>query len=155
MPLLEVRDLEAGYGPIRALDHVSLDVEDGELVALIGANGAGKSTLLNCLSGTVRPKRGSIRFEGSEIASVKPHKVARQGLLHQGLEMIVVRIEQAEMEALGNTINGPGNGVGLIPAHHQAAHLFLEIDQAVGIAQGGQGAGDTGDRLGDHILVFD
>jgi branched-chain amino acid transport system ATP-binding protein len=79
--MLEVKDLAAAYSGIEALRGVSLHIEAGEMVALIGANGAGKSTLLNCLSGTVRPKRGSIRFEGDEIAGVKPHKVARQGLL--------------------------------------------------------------------------
>jgi branched-chain amino acid transport system ATP-binding protein len=70
---------------------VSLKIEAGEMVALIGANGAGKSTLLNCLSGTVRPRGGSIRFEGKEIAGAKPHKVSRQGLLHvpEGRQILV------------------------------------------------------------------
>jgi len=82
MPLLEVRDLEAGYGPIRALDHVSLDVEDGELVALIGANGAGKTTLLMAISGVVPSRGGSIRFAGSPLMAVKPHEVMRLGIGH-------------------------------------------------------------------------
>ena len=82
MPLLEVRDLEAGYGPIRALDHVSLDVEDGELVALIGANGAGKTTLLMAISGVVPSRGGSIRFAGSPLTDVKPHEVMRLGIGH-------------------------------------------------------------------------
>ena len=82
MPLLEVRDLEAGYGPIRALDHVSLDVEDGELVALIGANGAGKTTLLMAISGVVPSRGGSIRFAGSPLTTVKPHEVMRLGIGH-------------------------------------------------------------------------
>ena len=82
MPLLEVRDLEAGYGPIRALDHVSLDVEDGELVALIGANGAGKTTLLMAISGVVPSRGGSIRFAGSPLTAVKPHEVMRLGIGH-------------------------------------------------------------------------
>ncbi len=82
MPLLEVRDLEAGYGPIRALDRVSLDVDDGELVALIGANGAGKTTLLMAISGVVPPRGGSIRFAGAPLASAKPHEVMRLGIGH-------------------------------------------------------------------------
>ena len=82
MPLLEVRDLEAGYGPIRALDHVSLDVEDGELVALIDANGAGKTTLLMAISGVVPSRGGSIRFAGSPLMAVKPHEVMRLGIGH-------------------------------------------------------------------------
>jgi branched-chain amino acid transport system ATP-binding protein len=82
MPLLEVRDLEAGYGPIRALDRVSLDVDDGELVALIGANGAGKTTLLMAISGVVPPRGGSIRFAGGSIGGLQPHQVMRLGVGH-------------------------------------------------------------------------
>ena len=89
--MLEVKDLAAAYSGIEALRGVSLKIEAGEMVALIGANGAGKSTLLNCLSGTVRPRGGSIRFEGREIAGAKPHKVSRQGLLHvpEGRQILV------------------------------------------------------------------
>ncbi len=82
MPLLEVRDLEAGYGPIRALDRVSLDVDDGELVALIGANGAGKTTLLMAISGVVPPRGGGIRFAGGGLGGLRPHQVMRLGVGH-------------------------------------------------------------------------
>jgi len=82
MPLLEIRDLEAGYGPIRALDGVSLEVGDGELVAIIGANGAGKTTLLMTLSGIVRPRRGSIQFAGRSLVGLPPHAIMRLGLGH-------------------------------------------------------------------------
>ena len=80
MPLLEVRDLTAGYGPIRALDGVSLEVHDGELVAIIGANGAGKTTLLMAISGVVTPRGGSIRFAGRPLAGLAPHQVMRAGI---------------------------------------------------------------------------
>jgi branched-chain amino acid transport system ATP-binding protein len=80
--LLEIRDLEAGYGPIRALDGVSLDVGAGELVAIIGANGAGKTTLLMTISGVVRPRRGSIVFAGTPIAGTPPHEIMRLGIGH-------------------------------------------------------------------------
>jgi len=89
--MLEVKDLAAAYSGIEALRGVSLHIDAGEMVALIGANGAGKSTLLNCLSGTVRPRRGSIRFDGHEIAGMKPHRVSRQGLLQvpEGRQILV------------------------------------------------------------------
>jgi branched-chain amino acid transport system ATP-binding protein len=89
--MLEVKDLAAAYSGIEALRGVGLHIEQGEMVALIGANGAGKSTLLNCLSGTVRARRGSIRFEGREITGVKPHRIAREGLLHvpEGRQILV------------------------------------------------------------------
>ncbi|MBM4011307.1 MAG: ABC transporter ATP-binding protein [Planctomycetes bacterium] len=80
--MLEVHDLVAGYGPIRALDRVSLHVDDGELVALIGANGAGKTTLLMSISGVVPPRAGSIRVAGAPLAGLKPHEVMRLGVGH-------------------------------------------------------------------------
>ena len=80
MPLLEVRDLEAGYGPIRALDRVSLDVDEGELVAIIGANGAGKTTLLMAISGVVPARGGSITFAGRPLAGLAPHEIVRLGV---------------------------------------------------------------------------
>jgi branched-chain amino acid transport system ATP-binding protein len=80
MPLLEIRDLEAGYGPIRAVDGVSLDVGDAELVALIGANGAGKTTLLMAISGVVPVRAGTVRFAGSSVAGLKPHEIMRLGV---------------------------------------------------------------------------
>jgi len=68
-----VTDLEAGYGPIRAVDGVSLDVEPGELVSIIGANGAGKTTLLMAISGVVQARRGAIEFAGRPLVGLPPH----------------------------------------------------------------------------------
>ena len=82
MPILEVSELEAGYGPIRALDGVSIEVGEGESVAIIGANGAGKTTLLMTISGVVPPRRGSILFEGRPIAGLPTHAIAKLGIGH-------------------------------------------------------------------------
>jgi branched-chain amino acid transport system ATP-binding protein len=82
MALLEVSDLVAGYGPIRALDGVSLTVEDGELVAIIGANGAGKTTLLMAISGVVPPRGGRMTFAGRPLAGLAPHEIMRLGIGH-------------------------------------------------------------------------
>jgi len=79
--LLELRGVEARYGPIKALHGVSLTVADGEIVALLGANGAGKTTTLRAVSGTVRHS-GEIVFEGKQIARWKPDEVARAGIAH-------------------------------------------------------------------------
>jgi branched-chain amino acid transport system ATP-binding protein len=81
MPLLELRDVEARYGQIRALHGISLKVGEGEIVALLGANGAGKTTTLRAVSGTVR-KSGDILFDGRSIAGSAPHAVARRGIAH-------------------------------------------------------------------------
>jgi branched-chain amino acid transport system ATP-binding protein len=82
MPILEVRGLSAGYGPVRALDGVSIEVGEGETVAIIGANGAGKTTLLMAISGVVPARSGSIVFEGRPITGSPPHAVARLGVGH-------------------------------------------------------------------------
>jgi branched-chain amino acid transport system ATP-binding protein len=80
--LLEIRDLEAGYGPINVLHKVSLTVDRGEIVAMIGANGAGKSTTLMCISGIVKSRGGSIAFDGRGLTAdrVPPHEIVRLGL---------------------------------------------------------------------------
>ncbi len=78
--LLEVEDLHAGYGPIEVLKGISLRVEPGEIVALIGANGAGKTTTLMSISGCVRSHRGRIRFDGREIGNLPPYEIVRAGL---------------------------------------------------------------------------
>ena len=80
--MLEIRDLECGYGPVAALRGVSLDVGEGELVALIGANGAGKSTTLRAISGLVKPRSGTIRFAGQDITGADPAKILSLGVAH-------------------------------------------------------------------------
>jgi len=82
MPMLEVHEVEAGYGPIRALDRVSLEVQEGELVAIIGANGAGKTTLLMAISGIVPVRSGEVRFRGTTINGLQPHQIVRLGIGH-------------------------------------------------------------------------
>ena len=79
--LLAVRGVEAGYSSRQILFGVDLDIMAGEAVALLGANGSGKSTLLNTLSGFVRPRRGSIRLGGEELAGLSPHRIFRRGIV--------------------------------------------------------------------------
>jgi branched-chain amino acid transport system ATP-binding protein len=81
VPLLELRDVTARYGPIRALHGVSLTVDEGEVVAILGANGAGKTTTLRAISGFVRTG-GHITFEGTPLARRRPEAVARRGIAH-------------------------------------------------------------------------
>lgn len=80
-PLLAVRDLEVSYGGINALNGVSLEVSEGEIVALLGANGAGKSTLLRAISGLVR-WQGAIAFAGQDLRRIPAHRIAAFGLAH-------------------------------------------------------------------------
>jgi len=80
MSMLELRDVHAYYGNIHALKGVSLTVEQGEIVTLIGANGAGKSTTLKTISGLLRPRHGAISFDGGRIDGVKAHDIVGLGI---------------------------------------------------------------------------
>jgi branched-chain amino acid transport system ATP-binding protein len=80
--LLEVENLVARYGRITALNGISLEVAEGEIVTLIGANGAGKTTTLRAISGLVRPAAGSIRFDGRAIERLSPSEIVRVGIGH-------------------------------------------------------------------------
>ena len=80
MALLTVNDIHVYYGSIHAVKGVSFEVNEGEVVTLIGANGAGKSTVLNTISGLLTPKSGSITFDGQNLHGVAPHKVISHGL---------------------------------------------------------------------------
>ena len=80
MALLEVSDVRTFYGNIEALKGVSLTVDEGEVVTLIGSNGAGKSTTLRSISGLTPPREGSIKFEGTEIGEVPPQEIVERGI---------------------------------------------------------------------------
>ena len=82
MALLEVENLVARYGRITALDGISLHVDDGEIVTLIGANGAGKTTTLRAISGLVRAAAGTIRFDGRDLGRLAPHEIVAAGVGH-------------------------------------------------------------------------
>jgi len=80
MPLLELQDVVASYGKVEALRGVSLRVEEGQIVALLGANGAGKSTTLRTISGLLRPQRGVLSFAGNSIIGQAPERIVRRGI---------------------------------------------------------------------------
>ena len=81
MALLDVDKINAFYGNIHALREVSLSVDDGEIVTLIGANGAGKTTTLNCISGLVRPRSGTVTLAGEDLGKVQPHHIVERGVV--------------------------------------------------------------------------
>lgn len=80
--LLEVENLNVYYGAIHALQGISFNIEEGEIVTLIGANGAGKSTTLRTISGIIRPRSGKIVFKGEEITLTPPEAIVRKGISH-------------------------------------------------------------------------
>jgi branched-chain amino acid transport system ATP-binding protein len=81
MAFLEVKNVHTYYGHIHALKDLSLTVEKGEVVTLIGGNGAGKSTTLNTMSGLLKPRQGSIQFEGEELTRFRPHEIVAKGVV--------------------------------------------------------------------------
>jgi branched-chain amino acid transport system ATP-binding protein len=93
MAHLEISNLEAAYGPVQALRGVSLRVEEGSIVALLGANGAGKTTVLKAVSGIVDPRQGDIRFAGASIAAHDPDRIVGYGISHvpEGREIFRLR----------------------------------------------------------------
>ena len=80
--MLQIDNIDVYYGKIQALKGVSLTVNDGELVALIGSNGAGKSTTLRTISGLMRPRQGSITYNGQPIDKMASHEIVRLGVVH-------------------------------------------------------------------------
>ncbi|MCH5269875.1 MAG: ABC transporter ATP-binding protein [Lachnospiraceae bacterium] len=82
MAMLKVKDLQVYYGVIQAIKGVSFEVNQGEVIALIGANGAGKTTILHTITGLLTPKSGSVSFEGKEITKIPGHKIVSMGMAH-------------------------------------------------------------------------
>lgn len=82
MAMLTVKDLNVYYGVIHAIKDVSFEVEEGEIIALLGANGAGKTTILHTVTGLLQAKSGSIEFEGQDLRKIPAHKIVSMGMAH-------------------------------------------------------------------------
>ena len=82
MAMLEVKDLQVYYGMIQAIKGISFEVNQGEVIALIGANGAGKTTTLHTVTGLISPKSGQVLFEGKDITKTPAHKIVSMGMAH-------------------------------------------------------------------------
>lgn len=110
MPLLKIQGLEAGYGPIRALREIDLEVQEGEIMALIGANGAGKTTLLMSICGIVPPTQGHILYDGEELIGQQSYKIMRKGIAHvpEG-RRIFPQMTVLENLQMGAEVSGRGN----------------------------------------------
>ena len=136
--VLELEDVEARYGPVRALSGVTLTVSDGELVAVLGANGAGKTTTLRAISGTVR-RRGTIRFAGRAVART-PEGVARAGIAHvpEGRGTFTELTVRENLRLGGYTQSRAGTR----EAHERVVHYFpwmaRRADQPAGTLSGGE-----------------
>lgn len=138
-PLLQVQDLGRSFGGLRAVDALSFDVAAGEIVGLLGPNGSGKTTALNLISGALRPDRGSVRFEGRELAGAPVHRIARAGIarsfqLVRVFQRMTVRenVQAGLMFGRGDHRADPGAllaQVGLAGRADQGAAQLTYIDQ--------------------------
>mgnify|MGYP000321731581 CR=1 FL=1 len=124
--MLTVEDINVYYGAIHAIKGISLDVPDGEIVALIGSNGAGKSTTLRTISGLMKPKTGKILYEGHDIAGVPAHKIVGMGLCQvpEGRHVF------ANMTVLENMTYAPRvvNGLSKQEAKEKAMKLLAKVN---------------------------
>jgi branched-chain amino acid transport system ATP-binding protein len=142
MHLLEVTDVDVFYGQVQALRALSLHVDAGEMVALVGANGAGKSTTLRTISGLLAPRRGSIHFEGRPIHGLPAYDVVRCGITHlpEGRDLF------ASLSVVENLRMGywarRRDRAGIAPALDRAMELFPRLreraNQTAGTMSGGE-----------------
>ena len=112
MPLLKVRNIETYYGPIMAIKGVSLDVEEGDFVTILGANGSGKTTILKTISGVMEPEKGTIEFMGEEIQRIDPDKIVKRGIAHvpEGRE-VFARLTVKENLTMGYYLRRDSDGI--------------------------------------------
>ena len=140
-PLLEVRDLRVSYGGIEALQGVSFVVHPGEVVSLIGANGAGKSTTLRAISRIVKPKSGSIRYNGEDLLAMRPEQVVRRGIAHspEG-RRVLTRLSIEDNLGLGAYVRSDRAEIALDLAeqYNRFPRLHERREQLAGTLSGGE-----------------
>jgi branched-chain amino acid transport system ATP-binding protein len=141
MSLLEIEDLHVSYGNIQALRGISLQVEAGELVTIVGSNGAGKSTTLLTISGILRPRSGRLHFEGRDLSRTTPHEIVRWGISHcpEG-RLIFGRLTVTENLVLGayNRRDRQEIQRDLARVHELFPVLVERKNQAAGTLSGGE-----------------
>ena len=139
--MLKVENLSTAYGKIEALKGISLTVNDGEIVTLIGANGAGKSTTLKTLSGQIHPKEGEIEFDGEKIGGMAPHLVTAKGIIQvpEG-RRIFPRMTVLENLEMGAYLRKDKDGVkaDMDKAFEMFPRLKERISQKGGTLSGGE-----------------
>ena len=138
--LLSVQDLHVYYGSIHAIKGVSFEVNEGEIVTLIGANGAGKSTTLNTVSGILKPRSGSIEFEGKSIIGVPAHKVISHGmaLCPEGRRIFQQLTVEENLEMGGYTRTKEENQESIQDVYKRFPRLKERYKQIAGTLSGGE-----------------
>lgn len=139
--MLKINDINVFYGAIHAIKGVSLEVNKGEIVTLIGANGAGKSTILRTISGLLKPKSGTIQFEGQEIAGMPAHEIVKTGIsqVPEGRRIFAEMSVQENLE-LGAFIRKDKDGIkeDMEKVFVRFPRLKERIGQLAGTLSGGE-----------------
>jgi len=137
--MLKVENINVYYGRIHAIKDVSLQVNEGEIVSLIGANGAGKSTILKTISGLLRSKTGSVTFLDKDISKVEPHKLVSHGMAHvpEGRRVFLQMTVQENLE-MGAYIRGGDIEKDLKDVYTRFPRLWERKDQIAGTLSGGE-----------------
>ena len=141
MSQLEVNGIDAFYGNIHALRQVSLVVDEGEIVTLIGANGAGKTTTLNCISGLVRPRSGNVHLEGEDLTAVLPHHIVERGVVQvpEGRRMFARLTVDENLRMGGFTLTDEADlRAGIERAYDMFPRLKERRSQTAGTLSGGE-----------------
>ncbi len=138
--ILKVDNINVYYGAIHAIKGVSFEVNEGEIVTLIGANGAGKSTTLKAISNLLHPKTGSIEFYGERLAHVPPHKIVEKGLAHvpEGRRIFLQMTVQENLEMGAYTQGGKNFDRDIQEVYEQFPRLFERKKQIAGTLSGGE-----------------
>lgn len=140
MSLLKVDDIHVHYGSIHAIKGISFEVNEGEIVTLIGANGAGKSTILNTVSGLMRPTSGKISFDGKEIAGTPAHKIVSTGLAlcPEGRRVFLDMSVQENLEMGGYTRSASEIAASIADVYERFPRLKERFKQRAGTLSGGE-----------------
>jgi branched-chain amino acid transport system ATP-binding protein len=139
--VLKIRSLDVAYGGLKALSGVSLDVEQGEFVAVVGPNGAGKSTLFKAVSGTVPPAGGAITYKGVDLLAVPPAERAQRGIAHvpEGRQVFASMTVMENLEMGAYTRNGRARWRELLPTILALFPVLEERrEQLAGTLSGGE-----------------
>jgi branched-chain amino acid transport system ATP-binding protein len=139
--LLELRDVQAGYGPFRALFGVSLVVREGSVLALLGSNGAGKTTVARVCSGLIKPTTGKVVFDNDDVTGQRPYRLARRGIAQapEGRSVFAsLTVEENLLLPLRRTLGRSGVGKGLDRAYELFPPLAQRRRQLAGTLSGGE-----------------
>ena len=141
--MLDIQDIDVFYGPVQALRGVTMHVEEGEMVALLGANGAGKTTTLRAISGLLAPSKGSIRIAGGEAGGLPAQKVVRLGVAHlpEGRELFS-ELTVTENLRLGHWSQRKESGSRLDERMERMFELFPRLRERAGQAAGTMSGGE-------------